>query len=273
MSPDTCPSSVFLNPRIGYLVPILSFGGTFAGILLTGLGLQFNIQFAAIGAVFGSILLAYLAFLRPRKDIVSLSTPIYAVVFFAYPIEYYTGVIIQLMYAAGLAVLVVRLNRRFGVEDIPVLKNSLSAPLQAYVDRVRERFPDRPGFVADGAGEAFAHFARGEYREAADMADLGLKDLDGAPDGNPIIRAFSIVSEQARHMEHTLELPGAYLKFLPGQEEYLAHSDPAADPGKEYYRTLYNALLVLYALAWSADPDACTHILKYRDFAEKLFAE
>ena len=265
--------SIFQNPWIGYIVPILSFGGTFLGIGLIVSGLDFNIQFAAFGSVLGSILLAYLAFLRPRKDIVSLSTPIYAIIFFAYPVEFWVGVILQLLYAAGLLVLVIRLNRRFGIEDIPVLKGSLTGPLQEYVTSVRDQFPDQPGFVADGGGEAFASFARGDYKDSAEMAQITLKEFGGSPDHNTVIRSFAIIAEQAHHMEHTLETPAAYMKFLPEQETILAHPTPVSDPEKEYFRTIYNALLILFALAWSEDPEERARLQIYRTFAEKLFAE
>lgn len=271
MSPDTRNSTIFQDPRTGYLVPVLSFGGTLIGIALTFLGLQFGIQYAAFGSVLGSVLLAYLAFHRPRKDIVAISTPVYAVVFFTMPIEFLPGVVIQLVFAAGLTILLVRLNRRFGVAEVPGSRESLSAPLQEYVNRIREQFPDQPGFVTDGGGEAFALFARGDYREAADITDLVIRDLAEGTDDGVVTRAFSIVSEQARHMEHTLDLPAAYLKFLPEHSRFLVHTDPAPNPEKEYYRTLYNALLILYALSWSRDPEERTHLLKYRDFAEKLF--
>lgn len=265
--------TIFLNPKVGYLVPALAFLGTFIGMLLIGAGFDFNIQFAAFGSVLGSILLAYLAYLRPRKDLVSLTTPIYAIVFFAYPIDYAAGVVIQLLYAAGLLVLVIRLNKRFGIQDVPVLKNSLSEPLQAYVTSVRNQFPDQPGFVADGGGEAFASFARGDYKDSAEMAELTLKEFGGGPDHNIVIRSFTIIAEQARHMEHTLETPAAYMKFLPEQEAILAHPTQISDPDKEYFRTIYNALLLLFALAWSEDPEERARLLIYRSFAEKLFAE
>ncbi|MEN6611035.1 MAG: hypothetical protein ABFC24_09330 [Methanoregulaceae archaeon] len=271
MSPDILKLTIFQDPRIGYLVPVLSFGGTIAGILLTFLGFPIEIQYAAFGSVLGSVLLAILAFIRPRKDIVAISTPVYAVIFFVFPIGFLPGVVIQLIFAAGLTILLVRLQMRFGEADVPRPGNSLSAPLQEYVDRIRGLFPDQPGFVADGGGEAFALFARGDYREAADITDLVVRDLAEKTDDGIVTRAFSIVSEQARHMEHTLDLPAAYLKFLPEHSRFLAHTDPAPNPEKEYYRTLYNALLILYALSWNRDPEERTHLLKYRDFAEKLF--
>ena len=96
------------------LVPVLAFGSTVTGIALWEMtGLRFEIQYAAAGGFLASCLLAYLAWHRPRKDIVSLTTPLYGFLFLVTAIDYYSGVLLQLFYAVGLTILVIRLHYRF----------------------------------------------------------------------------------------------------------------------------------------------------------------
>ena len=96
------------------LVPLLAFGSTFLGIVLWDAGILAEIQYAGAGGFLASCLLAYLAWIRPRKDIVSLTTPIYGFIFLVTPTDYTGGVTLLLLYACGLTVLVIRLHYRFG---------------------------------------------------------------------------------------------------------------------------------------------------------------
>ena len=117
---DTDRRSGFAGTKfLELLVPVLSFGGTFAGIFIWSLGFHFGIQYAAIGCVLGSCILVYLAWIRQKKDIVSLTTPIYAFIFFVVPTDYLPGIVLQLLFAASLTILLVRLKYRFGSSDEP----------------------------------------------------------------------------------------------------------------------------------------------------------
>jgi hypothetical protein len=93
------------------LVPALSWGGVIAGIIL-----PFSppyLSFGSIGCVLGSFAIAVLAFLKKRKDIVSLCTPVFAVIIFITPTETPPGLLTQVLYAATLTALVIRLEKRF----------------------------------------------------------------------------------------------------------------------------------------------------------------
>ena len=93
------------------LVPALAWGGVLAGITL-----PFSppyLSFGAYGCVLGSIAIAVLAFLKKRKDIVSLCTPIFALLIFIMPLETPPGLLLEVLYAATLTGLVIRLEKRF----------------------------------------------------------------------------------------------------------------------------------------------------------------
>jgi predicted permease len=67
----------------------------------------------SLGCVLGSLAIAGIALTRRRKDIVSLCTPIFAAFIFVFPLETAPGLPMQLLYAATLTGLVVRLEKRF----------------------------------------------------------------------------------------------------------------------------------------------------------------
>jgi hypothetical protein len=276
MNPDIHGLSGRVRERgLEVAVPILSFGGTLAGILLWDMGSRFGIQYAAIGCVIGSCILAYLAWIRPKKDIVSLTTPIYAFIFFVVPTDYLPGIVLQFLFAASLTILLVRLKYRFGAPEAPVPDGLvLVESIRIYAERVRGSCSSLPPEVAKSAGEVFIRFARGDYEDAAYEADLATGHLEHAGDAQLLIRAFSIASEQAAHMEQSLRLPESFLKFAPEYSSLLANPSPGSrDREQEYHTTLYNALLLLYAAAWNGTDAGRKRLLAYQDFALKLFVQ
>ena len=94
-------------------VVIASFGGIPVAIALANAGLIDDPGPFGWGCVVGSLLLAYLAYLKPRRDIVSLCVPLFALFIFVLPASIQPTLLTQLLYAASVTVLVVRLNRSF----------------------------------------------------------------------------------------------------------------------------------------------------------------
>lgn len=91
-------------------IPVVAFGGiagTVSGIVLSPFG-----ELGVWGCIIGSFLLAYVALKKPRKDIVSLAVPIFALIMFLSPdIEH--GLPLQIPYAVSISILAIRLERRF----------------------------------------------------------------------------------------------------------------------------------------------------------------
>ena len=94
-------------------VPLASFGGILVALGLANVGLIADPGSFAWGCVIGSVLLAYLAYLKPRRDIVSLFAPLYALIIFIVPGDLRPNLLTQLLFAASLTVLVIRVNRSF----------------------------------------------------------------------------------------------------------------------------------------------------------------
>ena len=232
-------------------IPLIAFGVTGAGLLLFIVGLPIDFQYFSVGCLISSCILAYLAWIRPKKDIVALSTPIYGIVFLFTPIETFAGAVLQLLYAAGLTILLIRLKRRFSspVSDSDPL--SADEPLGKYRDRViAELTPISPS-TARSAGRVFIRFAQGEYDEACQFAMSEPADASDAV-SSLVGRAFSIVAEQAGHIITGVSVPGMFTRFSPDQQQLLFHPARPGDPGTEYSLALDNALILLYVTAISS---------------------
>jgi len=77
------------------------------------MGLITDIGPYGVGQFAASILLAALAWTMPKKDIVSLMAPIYALLIFVVPLELQPNLLTQVLFAASISLLVIRLNRSF----------------------------------------------------------------------------------------------------------------------------------------------------------------
>lgn len=252
------------------LVPLLAFGGTLAGIALWQAGMLSEIQYAAAGGFLASCLLAYIAWLQPRKDIVSLTTPIYGFIFMVTPIDYTGGVAIQLLYASGLTALVIRLHRRFGAATPGGFPGSgLSAgPLKTYVESTRDLFSTHAPDAGHRAAEAFIRFSEGEYRKAAEVSHAAVctEGMD-----EPLVRAFSILRQHAELLDRNQPRPSTYLTFPAADALLMAKPLPGAgDPDREFEIMMDNALLLLYSAAWHASETDRPLLLASQEFAEKL---
>ena len=97
-------------------VPIVAFGAIALDILLFSAGIlgpSLAGEIGKWGCVASTILLAGIAILKPRKDIVALVTPIYALIIFILPNDFSTGLLMQLLFAGSIAILAIRLQRSF----------------------------------------------------------------------------------------------------------------------------------------------------------------
>lgn len=250
------------------LVPLLAFGSTFIGIALWNAKVLPEIQYAGAGGFLASCLLAYLAWTRPRKDIVSLSTPIYGFIFFVTPIDYTGGAVLQLIYACGLTLLTARLHRRFGSAGSSSGTELAAGPLKTYVESTRDAFAALDVVSGHSAAAAFISFSAGDYRKAADLSHAAVCH-DGTPD--PVIRAFSILRQHADLLDKNLPRPVTYLMFLPDDAPLMARTlSGSGNPDRVFETQMDNALLLLFSAAWHASPEDRPSLLVSQGFAKKL---
>ena len=100
-----------IRSSLWLLVPALSWGGILAGLLVPAWPPV--LPAGPLGCILASAAIALLALGRQKKDIVSLCVPIFAIMIFVVPLETPPTIAIQVLYAASLTGLVLRLERRF----------------------------------------------------------------------------------------------------------------------------------------------------------------
>lgn len=251
------------------LVPLLAFGSTFLGIILWNTGLLSEIQYAGVGGFLSSCILAYLAWFRPRKDIVSLTTPIYGFIFMVTPTDYTGGITLHLLYACGLTLLVIRLHRRFGTAMDGFSGSGLSAgPLKTYVESVQDSMTAADAVTGHRAAEVFISFSEGDYQSAADLSHAAAMH-DATPE--ILVRSFSILHEHAELLEKNQTRPLSYLTFPETDAPLLAKPLPGpGNPDREFETMVDNALLLLYSAGWHASSEDRPSLRVSQPFAEKL---
>jgi len=255
-------------------IPFFSFGGALLAILVQMQGISLDFHYPATGFVIASCILAYLAWIRPKKDIVALTTPIYSFIFFFIPTDFETAILLQLLYAVSLTILLVRLKYRFGKPGTAAsLGKELADPLKTYIVQTHDSLTHTSPDTAHRATLAFVQFAQGDYGKVARLS--GMVSMAGEDTGceQSLTKAFAIVKEHAGLLDTSLPRPFTYQVFNPEDAGLLAKQlTPAADNDQEFYAALDNALLLLFSAAWSASERDRPHLLACQAFAQKLMS-
>jgi hypothetical protein len=255
-------------------VPLLSFGGASLAVIFWITGATIDFRLSILGCVLGSWLLAYLAWIQPKKDIVALTTPIYSFIFLTVPTDNFSAVILELLYAVSLTILLVRLKYRFSKPGTaaPDAKE-LAEPLRTYIEQTRDIWSGTSPEAAHHATVAFVRFAEGEFGETARRSGTAAGQPEDAGNAPCLTRAFMIVSEHATLLDQSLPRPATYRTFLPEDSGMLAKPlSPAQDDDAGFYTTLDNALLLLFSAAWSVSEADRPHLLACQAFAQKLLS-
>ena len=255
-------------------VPLFSFGGILIAFLILGQGYIQSFRIAAAGCIIASFILAYLAWIRPKKDIVALTTPMYSIIFFVLPTDMIPDLILPILYAISLNILLVRLKYRFGKPGTAVsMGKELGGSLKTYIDQTREPLKNVSPDTAHNATLAFVRFAQGDYAKVARISETVTGNGDTAGCDQCLARAFSIVKEHAALLDKSLPHPFTYLVFNPEHADLLAkHLPPGQDDDHEFYLALDNALLLLYSAGWNGSEQDRPHLLSRQPFAQKLMS-
>jgi hypothetical protein len=267
-------SDTSLNRWLELAVPLFSFGGILIAFFFLGQGNIPAMRIAASGCIIASFILAYLAWIRPKKDIVALTTPLYAVILFVLPSELIPDLILPILYAISLTILLVRLKYRFGKPGTAVsLGKELGGSLKTYIDRTQDVLKDTSPETAHRATLAFVQFAQGEYGKVVKIAGTVSMQGEDSWHEQSLARAFSIVREHAELLDKSLPRPYTYQVFKAADTDLLAHPLlPDSDKDHEFYQSLDNALLLLYSVAWTASERDRPHLLPRQPFAQKLMS-
>jgi hypothetical protein len=274
-SPDQLSSSdTRLYRWLELAVPVISFGGILIAFFFLSQGNIQDIRIASAGCIIASFILAYLAWIRPKKDIVALTTPLYAIILFVLPSELIPDLILPILYAISLTILLVRLKYRFGKPGTAVsMGKELGGTLKAYVDQTREPLKNLSPDTAHSATLAFVQFAQGDYAKVSRISETVSGTDDNTVRDQSVARAFSIVKEHAALLDKALPRPEFYQAFNPEHADLLAkHLPPGMDEDHAFYLALDNALLLLYSAAWNGSEKDRPHLLARQPFAQKLIS-
>jgi hypothetical protein len=263
-----------LNLWLELAVPLLSFGGALLAIIFWIGNVPLDFRISILGCVLASWVLAYLAWIRPKKDIVALSTPLYSFIFIAVPTDVFSSVILELLYAASLTILLVRLKYRFGRSGTAAYgMKDLADPLRTYIEQTSSSCPGISPETGHSAAVIFVRFAEGNYGEAARESGTAAGKLEDTGDTSCLTRAFNIIREHAALMDRSLPPPQNFLTFYPEDTELLAKPVPVSPVNdQEFYTTLDNALLLAFSAAWTASGQDRPHLLACQAFAQKLMS-
>jgi hypothetical protein len=256
-------------------VPIFSLGGALLAIFFTRAGSSIDVRYFGIGCVLGSFILAYLAWIRPHKDIVALSTPIYSFLFFIIPSDVAVTLFLELLYGISLTILLIRLNARFGAAPSSgrPAEKVLEEPLKSYCESVHDEVNGIPPEAGHYAAVVFARFAQADYQNAADLAETAIAGLERTSSCPVLVTAFGIIREQALLLEESADQPDVFMDFLESDAGCLAKSPPPKNKFNDRFEaSLDNALLLVYAAAWNTSVKDQPLLLVGQSFAQKLIA-
>jgi hypothetical protein len=249
------------------------FGGTGLGIFLEELGYIDDAGAFYWGCLIGSFLLAYLAWGKPRRDIVSLLAPMYAVIIFIFAVEMKPTILLQLLFAASLTVLVVRLNIKFST---PAVKEQGVDPMEKYLYEYMHRITpffrivDRE--TAHEIASAVLSFKFTLYPKTMESIDTAISRLKGEGAFTALRKALTIIRDRAVKLEDSEVKDYSGLTFTHEEEQYLAIIIPEDQIESIEILTLHNALLLAYAVAYLCSPDDGQMLDEHQNFAIQILA-
>jgi hypothetical protein len=263
-----------MNRWLELTVPAVSFGGILIAFFFLNQGYLMSFRIAAAGCIIASFILAYLAWIRPKKDIVALTTPLYSIIFFVLPSDLIPDLILPILYAISLNILLVRLKYRFGKPGTAVtMGKELGGSLKTYIDQTRKPLKNLSPDTAHSATLAFVQFAQGDYAKVARISETVSGTDDNPLRDQCVARAFGIVKEHAALLDKALPRPYTYQTFTPDHADLLAKQMPAGmDEDHEFYLALDNALLLLYSAGWNGSERDRPHLLSRQVFGQKLMS-
>ena len=237
-------------------IPAVSFAGIGLAVLLQSAGLIPDAGGFFWGSVAGGFMLGYLAYLEPRRDIVSLLAPLYAIIIFVVPLETKPTLLLQVLFALSITILVVRLHFRFSTRKItPSEGDGMEKFLYDYMHRITPFFMQIDPATAHEIASAVLSFKFGLYQKTVTSADRAISRLAGGQPVQALVRALQIARDRARNLDEGAINRYSPVSFEAGDAAYLAVILPPEKISDHDSYVLDNALLLLYAVAYLESPD------------------
>ncbi|MCM2466066.1 hypothetical protein [Methanoculleus oceani] len=240
--------------RLWIAVPAVSFGGIGIELLLASVGFPYAIWAGIAGCVAASCILCYQAYLKPRRDLVSLFTPLFAFLIFVVPNDLDPGVLVQTIFSATIVFLAVRVEKLFNAPKAE--EKTMKQILNEYIDRIEPVFAAIDGETGHLIAQSLLTYKFELYGSAAEKMTAALARLDAiTPHPGALERALLILRERAGGFAESRVTVNPEHTFTEADYDDLAirlRPDQIDDPAA---LDLDNALVLLYAVGIETSPD------------------
>jgi hypothetical protein len=254
-------------------VPLTSFGGLGLAIALQYLGIIPDAGEFYWGCVIGSICLGYLAWIKPRRDIVALLAPLYAFLIFIVPLEMRPNIVLQALFAISITILLVRLNKRF---SSPPSKKSEEDPMEKYLydymQRISPNYRDMDPDAAHEIASTILSFKFELYPKTLQSAENALARIPDTGAAKTLRKAVTIIRDRADNLQKSRIKVVSEQSFSPEDEQYLAIVLPPESVENQEDLKLDNALLLLYAVAYLESPDDGQSLDEHQNFVLQIIS-
>lgn len=252
LSPDGTRELPAEEVYLTIAVPAVAFGGILVALALEFVGLIPDAGKFGWGCVVASFLLAYLAYIKPRRDIVSLCAPFYGLLIFVVPLEVQPNLLMQVLYAISISFLLLRLHLRFST---PAPRSGDVDPmltfLDEYIERIRPMYSDLKPSTAHDIASVFLSYKFGLYTMVAGSADAAARALGTTEPEQVLRRALQIVQERAANLENAIVTTATKVMFEPSDEPYLAIILPKEQVEEPDMLKIENAIILIYTVAYT----------------------
>ncbi|MDD2788986.1 hypothetical protein [Methanoculleus sp.] len=252
MTTDTTTSGSRVIPWIA--VPAVSFLGIGIELLLASVGFPYAVWAGSAGCVIASCILCYQAYLKPRKDLVSLFTPLFALLILVVPNDLSSGVITQVFFALTITVLAVRVEKMFNTPKQE--KKSMKQMLNEYIGRIEPLLTTIDEETGHQVAQSLLTYKFGLYGNAIEKSTAALARLDAInPHPDVLERALLILRERAGGFVDSRVTPNPEHTFTEADYNHLAIRFPPDQVEDPATLDLENALILLYAVGIETSPD------------------
>ncbi len=236
--------------EIAIAIPLISFGGIAIGVILQMAGVIPDAAEFWYGPAIGAFLLGYLAWLKPRLDVVSICAPIFAVMILILPLDAKPGLLIVILFAISITILLIRLEKKFSTPR----KNSEEDPMEHYLydymERLRVMFSDVDRKTAHEIAQAFLSFRYGLYGNTVKQADDAILLMKDTEPQKVLKTALTILRERAYNLENADVTPVTDIFFVDDDAPYLAiHIPKEADLDAATLQP-DNAIVFIYSVSF-----------------------
>lgn len=235
--------------EIAIAIPLVSFGGIAIGVLLQLAGIIPDAAEFWYGPALGAFLLGYLAWLKPRLDVVSICAPIFAVMILIVPLETKPGLLIVILFAVSITILLIRLEKRFSTPAKIYKEDPMENYLYDYMERLRVIYSDIDRKTAHEIAQAFLSFRYALYGNAVKQADDAIHLMKDTEAQNVLKKALTIMRKRAGNLEIADVTPVTDIFFENDDAPYLAIHIPDEANQDPASLQLDNAIILIYSVS------------------------